>query len=496
MQNNKISILFITILTILLSVSCSEEEEFAYDNSTHLMFSTDTVTFDTIFTSIGSATKRFKIYNKNKKGVRIESVRLGSGGNSGFRVNLDGVSNTQFSDVEIYHGDSIFCFVEVTIDPHDSDLPLLKSDSLIFTLPNGVVQKVFLQAYGQDIIELRDKHITTDMTLDSKRPYVIYNNLTVEECATLTIQPGTTLYFHADAGLEVHGSLVAEGTIQQPIIMRGDRTDKLLPYLPYDRTAGTWQGIKLHPESNGNKLTNCNIHGGKFGIMMLSNDKSPKSENRLYILNSIIHNVSGNALYIIDGQATIHNSQISNAKGYCAAIIGGNVEFTHCTLAQFYIWDEYLGALYFANHEGDEEYPLNQLTFNNSIITGYRNDEIFGSQLHDSDINFNYRFNNCLINTILTEDDEPNFLECVVDTINDSKRGKESYKDLAKSREGNFRSVDTNNFTYSFQLDTLSVARKMGDGKFTPSDCKTDLNGIERPSNKPDVGCYQLNTND
>lgn len=494
MRNMEFSVWILSLIAILSFGSCSEEEEFACNNNTHLFFSDDTISFDTVFTSIGSATKRFKIYNKNNKGVRITSVRLGSGGNSGFRVNLDGKSNTQFSDVELNHGDSLFCFVEVTVDPNDSDSPLLKSDSLLFTLPNGVVQKVIFQAYGQDIVVLRDMHVVSDMTLDATKPYVIYDSLTIEEGATLTIKPGTMLCFHANAGINVHGKLIAEGTVEHPITMRGDRTDRLLPYLPYDRTAGTWEGITIASESNENRLINCDIHGGKYGIKVLSDKINQKDTERLYMLNCVIHNVTGNGVNIVNSKAIIRNSQISNAGGYCASIIGGNVEFTHCTLAQFYMWSDCESALYFANHDGEDAYPLDKLLFNNSIITGYKTDEIFGSPLSDSDANFNYSFNNCLINTVLTEDVEMNFVDCVNDTINDKKRDKEEYKDLPKSKEGNFKLVDYKNYMYDFSLAPLSVARKMGSSSFITDDCKFDLKGIERPINKPDVGCYQLNT--
>lgn len=472
--------------------SCSDKEVFTEDASARLEFSDDTVHFDTIFTSIGSATKRFKIYNKGKQGVRIPSIRLGSGGSSGFRVNLDGRSDTQFSNVEIYHGDSIFCFVEVTVNPHDSDSPILLADSLVFTLPNGKTQQVILQAYGQDIIILKDRHIDSDTTLDAKRPYVIYDSLTVDSGSTLTLKAGTTLCFHSGASLNIHGKVIAEGEAGNPVTMRCDRTDKLFPYLPYDRTDAQWGGITIYPESEGNRFVQCDIHGGSYGIRNIG---SSSGKEILYMLNTILHNVAGDALCLTDAKATIHGCQISNAQGNCATITGGDVEFCHCTLAQFYPWTATYGnALYFTNYIEKEEHPLHNLSFVNSVITGYADDELFGSPMPDSDAPLNYHFIGCLINTVLTDEDMEGFEECQLDTIGSKSRNntKDVNTRQPKPREGNFRLLDDDNFIYDFRLDTLSAARKLGIGTLTPEDCRTDMNGTTRDAAHPDAGCYQF----
>ena len=490
MRTIKILSVIPVLFVLFFGLSCSEEEEFTSDRSARLVFSSDTISFDTVFTSIGSATKRFQIFNKGKKGVVITSVRLGSGGSSGFRVNLDGQSGTQFTDVEIFHGDSIFCFVEVNVNPNDSDSPVFVSDSLLFTLSNGITQKVMLQAYGQDIIILRDLHISDEQTFGSPRPYVIYDSLTVEPEGTLTINPGVTLCFHSGSGLNVHGKLIAQGTCENPITLRGDRTDRLLSDLPYDLTAGTWGGIRFYPESKASRLAYCDIHGGSYGIIC-------NGTSSLYVLNSVIDNVSGDALSLTDSKARIYGSQISNAGGRCASVIGGEAEFAHCTLAQFYKWTATQGsALYFSNIENDTIHPLHQLTFINSIITGRTKDEIYGTRLQDSDAEFNYLFEGCLVNTVLSEADSAFFIDCLLDTIGDkSKPDPKADPDekTARPREGNFRDAISNDYSTSdFSLDTMSVARGLGIGFLTPKDCTTDMKGTKRPKNHPDAGCYQF----
>src|SRR2546422_122635 len=41
----------------------------------HLSFSTDTLTFDTVFATLGSTTRYFKVFNKDKKSVKISDIR-------------------------------------------------------------------------------------------------------------------------------------------------------------------------------------------------------------------------------------------------------------------------------------------------------------------------------------------------------------------------------------------------------------------------------------
>lgn len=503
--------MILTVFVLIVGLqSCNEEEDFTSDSSARLYFSADTVRFDTLFTSVGSATKRLQIFRgKGKGGIIIPSIRLGSDGQSGFRINLDGMSGTRFTDVEIGQGDSLFCFVEVTIDPHDSDVPLLLTDSILFTLPSGITQKVMLEAWGQDVIVMKGQHITGDVTLSEKRPYLIYDSLTIDSGAVLRLTAGTTLCFHAGSGLKVHGQLIAEGTADEPIVMRGDRPDRLLPNLPYDLTAGQWEGVKFYNGSVSSTLKYCDIHGSNFGIIAEYVDS-------LYLLNTIIHNVVGDGLRLTDCTAVVHGCQISNAGGFCTYVIGGSVSFAHCTIAQFYPWSGVNGgALYFANVDGDEDHevilPLTRLTFFNSIITGASKDEIYGRRMADSDAAFNYLFAGSLINTVVagsewTTDidaydymlneqyrmgsDSIHFIGCVLDTIGDKSHGTKNNEEVPRPREGNFL-YNVADYEYNFTLDSLSVARGLGISSIVPADCAFDIKGNARPKEHPDAGCYQ-----
>ena len=81
-------ILFFIVLNLL---SCDGLDENYSNNPNHrLSFSVDTLSFDTVFTTIGSATKEFMIYNRNDQPLLISEIMLASGEETGFRINVDG----------------------------------------------------------------------------------------------------------------------------------------------------------------------------------------------------------------------------------------------------------------------------------------------------------------------------------------------------------------------------------------------------------------------
>src|SRR5690606_33819244 len=102
-----LSFLFLIIITALLSGSC-RKEIFTDDPSARLQFSTDTVHFDTVFVTVGSATKNFKVFNPNNQSVKISNIRLAGGENSAFRINIDGRATTMFQDYELAGKDSMY----------------------------------------------------------------------------------------------------------------------------------------------------------------------------------------------------------------------------------------------------------------------------------------------------------------------------------------------------------------------------------------------------
>ena len=121
------------VLCVLLS-AC-QSEILTDDPANKLSFSHDTVLFDTVFTSMGSSTKRVMVYNPNKKALLIDRVEISRG--KSFYINLDGENQMEnLRDITVRGGDSLFLFVRAQIDPLDSNSPVLVEDTLSFYLNN------------------------------------------------------------------------------------------------------------------------------------------------------------------------------------------------------------------------------------------------------------------------------------------------------------------------------------------------------------------------
>ena len=326
----------IFLLPIICFYSC-EDDLFSSDPEKVLSFSTDTLTFDTVFTTIGSTTEKLMVYNPNNRALKISSIGLAGGAKSQFRINVDGSlsADNHFSDIEIRAKDSMYIFVGVTVDPRDVNAPVLVADSVIFRI-NGVEQKVRLEAFGQDMILFRNKLILNDTTLSADKPYLIYGNLTVDSAKTLHLPAGCQLYFHNNANLMVRGNLRAEGTFDKPVLLRGDRLDKakFLYPVPYNYVAGQWGGVYLLWNKGNHLLRNVNINSGYVGIYMNNSDRNQLPELR--IENCRIHNFVYYGLVVQNANVQVMNTEISNTGSYSVYLSGGKHVFLQSTIANYY----------------------------------------------------------------------------------------------------------------------------------------------------------------
>ena len=225
MKNMRSLLLTFVALFGLIATSCINDD-FTDSPAESLIFSTDTVAFDTVFTGVGTPTARLVVRNPNKKGVTISRIAFRNP-DSRFSLNVDGMSGSTFSDVEIRGRDSIYIFIECFIPESQGAEPALTADQLDFTLANAS-QTVEVEAWGQNVRRLRGLRLEQDMTLTPEMPYVVFDSLSVEQGATLRILPGVKLLFHDKALLAVRGRLEAVGEPGRLIDMRGDRLDNWL----------------------------------------------------------------------------------------------------------------------------------------------------------------------------------------------------------------------------------------------------------------------------
>jgi len=114
---------WVKIICIFIAIgftkSCDYDLRFSPAQKKDIGFSSDTVFLDTIFTAIGSSTYNLRIYNQSDRNIEIGSIRLGQGSDSQFRLNVDGMHGQDFNEVEILAKDSIYVFIETTVDIKD-----------------------------------------------------------------------------------------------------------------------------------------------------------------------------------------------------------------------------------------------------------------------------------------------------------------------------------------------------------------------------------------
>lgn len=473
--------LFLLGFVVLLLGACTDDDSFTLSSNNLLTFSTDTLRMDTVFSRVPSATRSFWVYNKSGDGIRCTNIRLERGNQTGYRVNVDGIylgqsEGFQTNNIEIRNKDSIRVFVELTTPDMLRDEPTRVEDNLIFTLESGVQQRVNLNGYAWDALMYGQLDIIHDTTITSTRPIVIKEGLKVDSSATLTLGAGTTLYFGQKAGVDVYGTLVAEGTADKNVVFRGDRIDWMFDYLPYDRTPGMWQGIRFHSSSYENKLHFADIHSAYDGVVC---DSSSLERLKLEAYNTTISTCQGYGLVETNCMVDLYNCQITNTLNDCAAFFGGAAVLRHCTLAQFYPFNAERGqALRFSNYRESKDYPLHQFDVYNTLVTGYADDVIMGD-FHDN-VAGEYKFDHCLLRTTEPEELSPERFIAV---------RFEDIKDTVKAGEKNFAVIDADNQYYDFHLRGVSLAVDSAAG--LPNGYgATDRDGRER-DNKPDIGCYE-----
>lgn len=476
--------LYLPLLLILLSlVSCFSDDEYSTSPTDTLTFSVDTMDMDTVISGSPSHTYHFSVYNRTNKALRIPSITLEEGAASRFFVNIDGTELTggSGSDFEIGAKDSLQVFVIINPTEQDLDDPVEIKDALRFTTEGGAVSRVVLMAHSQDVITLDSPKITNDEVWDARRPYRILDSLVVNQGATLTLAEGVRLYFHPKAELIVRGTLIAQGSLQHPVIMRGDRLGNMFSAQPYDRIPGQWGGVRFEPESHDNYLKYCDIHSATYGVICNdTDDTTPK----LTIENSIIHNVTTDAICATMSNIFVGNTQITNAGRNCVSLYGGTNNFVHCTIGRFYAITGGIGgvALTFQNYLEDQTpAPLHAAAFGNCLITGYSSDEIMGNQDKEHpDTNFAYGFQNCVIRTPKVED--PCFMNCYFEEEGDV-RGADHFSPA----------FDLDRLLYHFTLSPDSPAIGRGDYDISSTFYPFDRLGHSRliGDKAPDVGCYE-----
>jgi len=493
-------------LVIILVIFSSCRKDFSTNlSSGNLTFSKDTVYLDTVFTNIGSSTYNLKVYNKSNHAISIPSVKLEKGEDSFYRLNVDGTPGQLFEDIEILAKDSLYIFIETTIDYSQTPNPIytdeivfdtginLQDVKLItlvkdahFLFPSkdatGLIETVNIGIDAEgDEIKVNGFYLNENTTFTNEKPYVIYGYCAVPSTKTLTIEAGANIHFHSNSGLIVdkNATLIIEGELNNEVLIEGDRLET-----NFSNTPGQWGAIWLRAGSKNHSINYAIIKNASAGIIMDSIGSN--SAPTLTIKNTQIYNSSNFGILARETNIEGENLVINNSgQASLACIIGGTYNFTHSTFANFWnnSFRQYPSVLvnnFFTYEENNnqivETRDLLAANFTNCIIDGNSNLELAIDKVGDSQ--FNYSFKN---NLIKFNDSNNSYVNIAEYNFEDESH----YSANIINGNADFKSPSTNNLIIGENSEAIQNANIQGT-LLVPN----DILGILR-SSPADIGAYQ-----
>jgi len=382
----------IAFWALLLLAGCNRDD-ISFETPTRLLrFSTDTVFCDTVYNQMRSETYAVKVYNNENKDVKIPRIYLEGGSSSLYRINVDGKTGTDFSNIALRKNDSLYVFVEIA--PVANAPEAIAEDKVVFESGAGQ-QKVTLFSVVQDaeyFIQTGDNPvmINDNTTWTNEKVKVIFGNLEVAEGKTLNIEKGTKVYFRKNSGMNFakNSILNVNGKLGEEVTFRGDRSDTR-----YDTIPTNWNGIKME-EGSLLTMNYGKLFGGNIGLQL--------KKNTATISNSIIHTFQNAGIYGINANLTANNVVMNNCgEADLAIAAGGTYNLNYCTIANY--WNLYpgLSALgifasnIWQNENGEPEAGDFNMNVRNSIIYGDLPDMILFTKVDG--LGFDAQFNNTLL---------------------------------------------------------------------------------------------------
>ena len=482
----------------------------------NLTFSKDTIFFNRVFDDISSSTRRFTVRNSSDNDITIPTISLERGESSFYRLNVDGIAGKSFNNIDILAKDSIFVFVEATINFDDVDTEFMYRDNVLFDTGTNE-QKVELEALVLDVNLIRPdreelegedgfvfEEIILGQTVDpnnpdelidvsvvgtnladdelhwtSDKPYLVYNFVGVPPGKTLIIDAGTQIHFHANSGIIVQNGAKIEvnGTLDNQVVFQGDRLEELFEDVP-----GQWFMINLMKGSKNSIIENAVIKNSVIGLLVesdISIAEETLTANNVQIYNTTSYGILGNEAKITAKNLVIGNNGLSSF----GTVLGGTYNFTHATFGNY--WrnsNRQIPTVFLTNLSNTFEGHLTA-NFTNCIIDGNQNIEI-GLEKGELGGTFDFKFKNCL----LKFDDVSNqFIDNPLYNMTDVAL----YENIILNESANFKNTNANDGATDLRIGDASQANGMADFTVIGADSilLKDIIGTTRTS-PTDIGAY------
>ena len=495
----------VLLLLLIISVIACRKDFDAITSSGNLEFSRDTIFLDTVFTNTSSSTRTLKVYNRSNDDITIPTITLDRGEASFYRLNVDGIPGKSFENIDILANDSIFIFVEATIDFNQVVNPVY-TDAIVFDAANNA-QDVDLVTLVQDAtfyfperdanriketlflgldeegnrIEINGRLLEDDELIwTNEKPHVVYDFIGVPDGKTLTIEAGAKVFFHTNSGLlvEENASLKVNGALNNEVVLEGDRLEP-----QFSDIAGQWGTIWLRSGSVNNEIDYAVIKNGIIGLLVDGLDSNDAS---LTITNTQLYNFSNFGILGRQTRIVGENLVIGHTgQAGLACTVGGDYNFTHCTFANYWTggFRQFPAVLvnnYFTTEDNGNPIAnpvaLEAANFTNCIIDGNQNIEFILDAVAGADFNFNVSHSMLKFDT--------NNQELLNNPLYDFS-DQNLYQNNILNGNAHFRNSSNNDFIIGQNSDAIGNALLTG-----ANAVPFDLLGVNRTT-LPDIGAYQ-----
>lgn len=442
---------FMTVLMVVFA-SCERDYKLA-TNASSLSFSTDTLSFDTVFTGLTTPVAKICLHNNSTDDIIISRISLDGAENSPYTVNINGFTQPFVENIRLRSSDSLYVFVSLRPVAASSVEPLRTITDGITVTSGSCTTHLTIVAYALSVNVLRGQ-MTSDSTLVAENTYLIADSFVVAEGARLTIEQGTKIYMANGAQMHIYGSLNIAGTYKAPVVIHQARLEDFYKNIP-----SQWGYIFIHKNSQNNIVDNLRINGATYGFVV-------DSAATFTMTSSIISHVGKSGIYAASADVNIGNSLLFGCGGALVEVSGGSLTIEQSTLAGYYTWDiRKKAALTITADEGDA--PLSNVYIANSIVCGSKSGEM--------------EIDSAYLDVLHVENS-------IIRLGDDWKEDDEHFTDVQITKKLNFVDIDA----YDYHLTDESPAID-GASLDVAAKYPYDLDNMPRSSDSPEIGAFEYN---
>ncbi len=173
-------------------------------------------------------------------------------------------------------------------------------------LERGYIDIFYDDGFDMDIYGT----LASDTILDAASgPWHVTGDLIVPSGVTLTIMPGTTVFFEPDTKIVVNGCLIAEGTEYE-----------LIRFTINPVSGGTWNGLQFDGTMSDNRITDAVVEYGRTMDGMIGLDQS-----NLLLDHVTMDHTDRRRIGTLDSSLIVRNSTFTNIFEFGEEPTGDNI---------------------------------------------------------------------------------------------------------------------------------------------------------------------------